>query len=247
MNEAQTGERVISSPQDEFDSLRFAAPESPCPYLPGRYARSEAYYVEQLEGARYEALLARGFRRSGCVVYRPRCRGCQECRAVRIPVADFSPSRSCRRVWRRNTDLRVTVGDPRPSREKFELFSRYLDHQHDQTMSRDREAFEEFLYDSPMAGREFSYFLGDRLIGVGIADIWSTGVSSVYMYFDPAFARRSPGTYSVLWEIEYCRRRGIQHYYLGFFVAGSPKMAYKSRFRPHEVLVGDDRWLTIRE
>ncbi|MDO8631842.1 MAG: arginyl-tRNA--protein transferase, partial [Phycisphaerales bacterium] len=82
---------------------------------------------------------------------------------------------------------------------------------------------------------------------VSLADRVPGGLSSVYMYFDPDDAARSLGTFSILREIEFCRREGLRYYYLGYFVAGSRTMAYKARFRPHEMLLGDDRWLTFRD
>jgi arginine-tRNA-protein transferase len=159
-----------------------------------------------------------------------------------------------RRVQRRNADVRVEVGSPATTDAKFDLFCRYLDAQHDETMSRTYETYCDFLYDSPVETCEFRYLLGERLIGVSLVDRWARGLpgsagglSSVYMYFDPAYAARSLGTYSVLWEVDYCRREGLTYYYLGYYVAGSGKMAYKSRFRPNEVLVGEDRWVRFRE
>ncbi len=247
MSETRSSEGNISSPQGDYDALRYVATETPCPYLIGRKTRSEAYFVQRLDGDMYERLLARGFRRSGRIVYRPRCRACQECRAVRIPVSAFRPSRGMRRTWRRNGDLRVEPSEPVATEDKYEIFCRYLDFQHDDTMSRSYESFGEFLYDSPMQTDEFSYRLGDRLVGISLVDRWSNGLSSVYMFFDPDVASRSLGTYSVLWEVDYARSQRIPYYYLGYWVANSPKMAYKSRFRPNEVLVGSDRWVSLRE
>ena len=247
MTERQVTSQPITSPQADYDALRYVSPEAPCPYLPGRKSRSEAYLAEQLDGATYERLITRGFRRSGCIVYRPACRGCSECRQLRIPVAQFTPTRSMRRVWRRNLDLRVEVGGPVATAEKYILFERYLDAQHDETMARSYETFYDFLYDSPTTTREFSHYLGERLVGASIADVCPSGLSSVYMYFDPDHAGRSLGTFSILWEVEHCRREGLAYYYLGFYVAGSRTMAYKSRFRPNEVLVGPDCWTSFRE
>lgn len=250
----QTSDETISSAQGDYDALRYVSAESPCPYLSGLNTRSEAYFVERLDGRLYERLLARGFRRSGRIVYRPRCRSCRECRSIRIPVEQFSPTRSMRRVQRRNADVRIEVGRPATTDAKFDLFCRYLDAQHDETMSRTYETYRDFLYDSPVETCEFRYWLGERLIGVSLVDRWARsspgtagGLSSVYMYFDPAHAARSLGTFSVLWEVDFCRREGLRYYYLGFYVAGSGKMAYKSRFRPNEVLVGEDRWVRFRE
>jgi len=245
MTEAQAWNTVISSPQADYDALRYLSPETPCPYLPDKKARSEAYSVDQLGGAVYDRLLTRGFRRSGRIVYRPRCRGCGECRQMRIPVESFQPSRSMRRVVRRNAGVTVEEGQPTPDSEKFAVYRRYLEAQHDESMTRSYESFCEFLYDSPMETCEFQYRLDGRLIGVSIADRLPLGLSSVYMYFDPEFAERSLGTFSVLWEIDYCRRGGLGYYYLGFYVAGSATMSYKARFRPNEILVGDDRWISL--
>lgn len=247
MTERPVTSESISSPQADYDALRYVSPETPCPYLPGRRSRSEAYLIGLLDRAVYERLMARGFRRSGRIIYRPACRGCRECRQLRVPVDRFTPTRSMRRVWRRNLDVRVEPGELAATDEKYVLFERYLDFQHDDTMARTYESFHEFLYDSPTTTGEFCYYLGERLIGASIVDVCPTGLSSVYMYFDPDYASRSLGTFSVLWEIEYCRREGLAYYYLGFFVAGGNKMAYKLRFRPNEVLTGADYWSSLHE
>lgn len=247
MTERPVTSELISSPQADYDALRYVSPETPCPYLPGRRSRNEAFLIGLIDRAMYERLMAHGFRRSGRIIYRPVCRGCHECRQLRVPVDRFTPTRSMRRVWRRNLDVRAEAGELIATDEKYVLFERYLDFQHDDTMARTYESFHEFLYDSPTTTCEFSYRLGERLIGVSIVDVCQKGLSSVYMYFDPDYASRSLGTFSVLWEIEYCRREGFAYYYLGFFVAGGKKMAYKSRFRPNEVLSGADSWLSFRE
>lgn len=245
MKYVQAGDETITSNQDEYDALRYVSGETPCPYLPGLRSRNEAYNADALDGKLYERLLGRGFRRSGRIVYRPRCRKCSECRSIRIPVDRLVRTRSLRRVWRRNADVAVEVGEPQPTEEKFELFRRYLSTQHDEAMSRTYEAFCEFLYDSPMETHEFCYRLGRRLIAVGLADYWPGGLSSVYLYYDPDFSRRSLGTFSVIWEADFCMRNGVPYYYLGYFVPGSPKMAYKSRYRPFEILVADNAWVAV--
>ena len=121
--------------------------------------------------------------------------------------------------------------------------ARYLRYQHDGTMSDDFDDLYRFLYCSPVATIEIEYFLQDRLLGVSIADQSSEALSSVYMYFDPDFARRSLGVYSVLREIDYCRETGRPYYYLGFYVKNCSKMDYKARFRPYEMLNADYEWV----
>ena len=246
MSESAPTSDTICSVQDRYDALRNVSPEGPCPYLPGLMARHEAYHLDTLSGTAYERLLGRGFRRSGRLVYRPRCRACAQCRQIRVLVDEFVPSRSMRRIWRRNQDVEMRVGQSEASEEKYEVYRRYLNAQHDGTMSRDEQTFLDFLYDSPTESLEFEYLLGRRLLGVGIADVCPAGLSSVYMYFDPEFERRCPGALSVLREVAWCREQGLPYYYLGYFVAGSRTMAYKSRFRPNEILVGGGRWVRLR-
>ncbi len=235
----------ITSPQAEYDALRNVSPEHSCPYLSGRKARNEVYLADRLSGEAYERLLARGFRRSGCIVYRPRCRGCCECRQVRVLAECFRPTRSMRRILQRNADISVETCEPNPTDEKHDLYRRYLDGQHDSSMSRGFEAFREFLYESPLTTLEICYRLGERLVGVSILDSCPAGLSSVYMYYDPEMPRRSLGTLSILREIAFCLERGLPYYYLGYYVAGSKTMAYKARFRPAEILVDDNRWIAL--
>lgn len=246
MDETVRSLDVVTSPQQEYDALRFASPEFPCSYLPGRMARHEAFHVNRLDSALYERLLASGFRRNGSVVYRPRCRGCHECRQMRVRVADFVPSSSMRRVLRRNADIRVEIAPCAFETGKHELFQRYLQRQHDGSMSGDAESFRSFLCESPTDSVEFHYFAGARLVAVSVADRLPSGLSSVYMYFDPLEAARSLGTYSILWEIEHCRNAKLPYYYLGYLVSGCAKMSYKARFQPCEILVAHDRWIAFR-
>lgn len=214
----------------------------PCPYLPGRRARLGGFVSSWVPPGLYARLLEQGFRRSGEVFYRPVCPGCEACVPIRIAPEAFRPTRSQRRVWRRNADVEVIEQAPVPTRVKWEVFRRYLAWQHDGSMSDAWEDFARYLYCSPVPTRELVYVVAGELMAVSIVDVCGEAVSSVYAFFDPRFARRSPGTFSILWEIDMCRRQGVRWYYLGYHVAGSRTMDYKARFGPHERRVGE-RWI----
>lgn len=222
-----------------LDDLPVTA-EEPCPYLPIQQARYRAFCAEEVPPAVYHALMNRRFRRSGDYFYEPACRQCQACVPLRVPVAAFAPSRSQRRVARRNEDLVVEVHSPSFSEEKFELYRRYARDWHAKT-SIDAGDFHRFLVDSPVDSLEFQYRdTHGALLAVGVCDVCQASLSSVYFYFDPAAAARSLGTYGALVEIGWAREHQIPHYYLGYWVQESASMEYKSRFRPHELLVGGE-------
>jgi len=215
---------------------------SPCPYLPGRDSRLVAMRPERLTPALYRLFMDLNFRRLGTVVYRPACEGCRECRQLRIDARRFRPSRAQRRCAKRNADVTAEAGRPRVSEEKHDVYRLYLEARHDGQMSGSWEEFRDFLHEAPPSTREVVFRVGGRLLGAGIFDAGEDALSAVYFYFDPALSVRSPGTLNVLWLVEECRRREVPWLYLGYHVAGSPTMAYKAAFRPHQILGDDGEW-----
>jgi arginine-tRNA-protein transferase len=83
-----------------------------------------------------------------------------------------------------------------------------------------------------------------RLAAVSLSDRLSDGLSGVYKFFALDRSRSSPGTYVILWHIEQARDLGLPYVYLGYWIAESPKMAYKTRFQPLEGLVAE-QWVRL--
>jgi arginyl-tRNA--protein-N-Asp/Glu arginylyltransferase len=192
--------------------------------------------------ALYQLFLDLNFRRLGHGVYRPACEGCRECCEIRVAVGRFRASRAQRRCLRRNADVAVETGAPAATGEKHAVYRRYLAARHDGQMSGSWEEFSDFLHEAPPFTREVDFRVDGRLLGAGIFDVLPQAVSAVYFYFDPELAHRSPGTFNVLWLVSECQRRGVPWLYLGYHVAGSPSMAYKASFRPHQLLGADGQW-----
>jgi len=213
--------------------------EHACSYLPGQSASLEFTLSRRMTAGIYEGLLERGYRRSGRMFYRPVCTECRECQPVRVLTAEFRPDRSMRRAWQRNQDLIVTVRSPTPSREKLQLYGRYLAARHDKE---DGDGLVDFLYRPPVPSREIEFRLADRLVCAAICDVVPSALSAVYTYFDPDLGPRGLGTFAVLWQIEHCRQLGKPFLYLGYFVRDCRKMNYKRRFRPHEMLSASGVW-----
>jgi arginine-tRNA-protein transferase len=77
-----------------------------------------------------------------------------------------------------------------------------------------------------------------------LVDTLSDGLSAVYSFFDPTAHRRSLGTYIVIAAIEMLRAQQRPFLYLGYWIARSRKMAYKSAFQPLQAL-GACGWATV--
>ena len=191
----------------------------------------------------YTRFLDANFRRSGRLIYQPVCKGCRQCVSIRVPVNRFAPSKTQRRVLRRNSDLHLHVTSAVADHERFDLYRRYCQswHKHDEAPT--YLDFERFLYDSPVESIDFSYrdAVG-KLLAVGVCDVSSSALSSVYFYFDPDESKRSLGTLGAIREIEYAQQKKIPFYYLGYFVSGCDAMSYKASFRPFQKLGLDGEW-----
>jgi arginine-tRNA-protein transferase len=191
-------------------------------------------------GAIFGDALRAGFRRAGEHVYRPACHGCRACVAARIPVSAFRPSRGQRRCLRRNRDLSVVERPARIDDETFALYRRYLETRHPGGGMDDAEPvdFTRFVQSSWSDTRFLEFRLDGRLVAVAVTDHTPSGLSAVYTFFEPTLSNRGLGTYAILCQLARARELGLPHLYLGYWIAGHPKMDYKSRFRPFEVLEG---------
>src|SRR5205814_3659872 len=203
------------------------------------------------------------FRRSHRFAYRPACRACAACVPVRIAVERFADTRSTRRVRNANagTNGAGTPGAgtspgtngalaglllaPRATAEQFQLFAAYQRSRHrDSDMAAMSYAdYRGMVEDSAVRTEIVEYRNSEgALVAVSLIDRLDDGISAVYSFYDPAQRRRSLGTWCILWLVEECRRANLPYVYLGYWIADSPKMAYKARFPALERL-SDGNWL----
>jgi arginine-tRNA-protein transferase len=202
-----------------------------------------------------DTLSKQGFRRSQNVLYRPSCAECSACLSARIRVADFETSKNQRRVQKKNDHLTRRTRAPWATEEQYDLFRRYLDDRHADGGMADMDVFEfaAMVEETPIKSRVIEYSAevparGNRreLAAVCLTDVLDDGLSMVYSFFDPARRADSLGTYVILDHIRLAKDAGLPYVYLGYWVADSPKMDYKSRFAPLEIYVGG-QWTELAD
>lgn len=199
------------------------------------------WQLEPLGPGDLDAQLAAGDRRIGRMLYRTACPSCTACEPIRIPVGEFRPTKSQRRVWRKNQDLRVEMGPAVFTEEKLALYNR---HKRERGLARresdmSRKGYEGWFTRSCVPTVEMRYRLDGQLIGVSIVDVGAKDASSVYFFFDPDHSDRSLGTFSVLVECFWLRGRRGRFHYLGLYVEDCRHLSYKAAYWPHERRIAD--------
>ena len=217
----------------------------PCPYLADHVERN---LFTELRGVQaqeqHETLTRAGFRRSHHIVYRPACPGCNGCVPVRIVADEFRPTRSERRILRRNADLSAALLEPIATDEHYAIFADYQRDRHSDgemaamTFSDFRAMVEDTAVDTQLV--EFRTTDGVLIAGC-LIDRISDAFSAVYSYYAPQEGERGLGNFMILWPVETAASIGLSHVYLGYWIEDCEKMAYKTRYRPIEIL-GDTGW-----
>lgn len=226
---------------------------APCPYLPDQEERKVFTHLAGEQAPALNDILTQGgFRRSQSIAYRPACENCQACVSTRIAIDDWQPARWQKRILKTNADLIGSEAGLEPTSEQYSLFCDYLAARHasggmadmtmhDYGMMISDTHVDTHLIEYRMRGPDSGITgVGEGpLIAACLIDVLADGLSMVYSFFNPEMERRSLGSFMILDQIEQARKRGLPFLYLGYYVEGSPKMAYKKRFTPLECLTGE--------
>ena len=222
-----------------------------CFFYAGRTWTGEFRQILGMNAETFESHLEAGYFSRGIEFYKPVCQTCRECVPIRLPVADFRPSKSQRKLARQNADLELRIAKPRYSHERLELYARYHRSRWG-WLSVDLDVlkphYTEHLVADWGGAWEFSFWLNHKLLGFGIVDEANQAVNSRYFVYEPELGKqRGLGIYSLMCEIEWCQSQGKSHHYLGMYVETSPSMSYKVGFRPFELRLPSGEWTRVAD
>ncbi len=196
--------------------------------------------------ALFDERLADGWFRSGPLLFRgdmlcleEEIRGLVH---IRLPLDRETPSRSRRRLLRRNRErFRLTTGPAQVDSERQRLYD-VTKHRFMSFVARDLEPVifggDPDLFDT----RELCVYDGKQLVAVSYFDVGHRSVVSQIALHDPEYARFSLGFYTMLEEIELARSCGAHFFYPGYVVPGIPAFEYKLRIGAVQYLEGNSRW-----
>lgn len=227
-----------------------------CSYLEGREQTTHYKIINNCTASVCQELIERGFRRFGKMYFRPICADCNECQSIKIDVANYSFSKSAKRILKKNQHIESYLQRPSISKEHLELFEKYHLHMHDKKGWEHSTTTADHYYGSFVLGHEefgyeVLYYENDKLIGVDLIDILEDGVSSIYFYYDPDYSHLSLGKLSLYKQIQYAKEVNKSWIYLGYYVEDCPSLSYKKTYKPYLTLQGrpseseDYIWTTV--
>jgi arginyl-tRNA--protein-N-Asp/Glu arginylyltransferase len=226
--------------------LFFTTPEQKCGYLPDQL--STTLFVDPkaiISKDDYSALSDLGFRRSGKNFYRPYCDHCQACTPIRVEAESFAPTKSQKRILKKNSQLKSQILPADFHEDHYLLYEKYLHGRHaDGDMyPPSRSQYRSFLVDGHSSTQFIEFSLDGHLCAVAVCDQLNDGLSAIYTFFDPDLSSRSIGKYAILWQIEEARKRKLKYLYLGYFIKNCRKMSYKNQYSPFEARI-NNQWFT---
>ena len=151
---------------------------------------------------------------------------------------------------RRHADLEINVCEPWTTDEQFTLLRSYLKARHPGggMAEMDELDFADMVEQTPIRTQVVEYREPSvdgrpgKLVGACLTDNQNDGLSMVYSFFETDDeARPGLGTYIILDHIRRAAQGGLSYVYLGYWVEGSSRMQYKTRFQPLERL-GPNGW-----
>lgn len=199
-----------------------------------------------------------GFSRAHGAMLRPDCPTCVACKPIRIPLENYEPRRSHRRLLRLNRTLDITEHKGLGGRffEHFDIFKQWTKQRHNSDRYTDEELRDNLYHNSvghPVAKKIFEFrdwMKDDRLLGASICTLLplqKIAYGDTY-YFDPSpeFNKRSLGITMNVMMLQLLQQRGYTYLHFGDWTAEKTAYHYKSCYTDDAEIFDKGRWLSLK-
>jgi arginine-tRNA-protein transferase len=157
-------------------------------------------------------------------------------------LGQFRPSKSQRRVLRRNADLTWRIQPTIIDDELKRLFAVHKQRFKENVPASLEEVLGAEPADGPCENVTLQVRAGYRLVAASFLDLGRKAASSVYGMFAPSESRRSLGICTMLWEIAVARDRRYRYYYPGYACHEPSLYDYKKQFGGLEWFDWQGKW-----
>ncbi len=221
--------------------MEFLEEEKSCSYFDDKICDIRYKYMEYCTLEEQYEMLQRGWRRFGNMHFVPECKNCDECKTIRINVEQFKFSKSEKRLFNKNKDVKIYLQKPTVTLEHIELFNKYHKIMEEKKGWKENnidvnEYYKSYVNGAHDYGKEILYFVDDKLIAVALADVMEEALSCVYCYYDHDYEHLSLGKYSILAQMSIAKQSNVKYLYLGYWIKNHLSMGYKETYKPFEIL-----------
>jgi len=220
----------------------------PCNYLPDKEERLLVAVDDRLHNTqRYSWLMENGFRRSSDQIYRPHCINCSACKSLRVIINAFSPSKSQKRLIKKNKDYVVQISTS-IKKNYYPLYESYINtiHADGSMYPATPVQYESFTKSSVSEQIFIETWDQDVLISVAVTDLLTDALSAVYTFYHPEYRNKGLGVFSILNQLNLASQLNKRYLYLGYQIDECQKMNYKNKYYPYQELI-NNHWITTNK
>lgn len=146
---------------------------------------------------------------------------------LRIDLFSFEITNTQKKLLKQNARFRVEIQPAVLKTEQEELFSRYRENITFETSP----SLSHLLFDNGRGNiyntYEINIYDQSRLIAGGFFDLGATSAAGINCYYDPEYKKYSLGKFLMFLKMDFCRERGFEFFYPGYFAPGYSMFDYK--------------------
>lgn len=147
---------------------------------------------------------------------------------LRIPLANYQNDKAFQRLLKLNAHFQVRIQPAEITPEKEALYDKYktgisfstADSLVDLLLNNQKEPS---IFDT----YEVCVYDDEKLIATGFFDLGEKSAAGIVSFYDPEYKKHSLGKYLIYKKVDYCKGKGLEYFYPGYFAPNYPMFDYK--------------------